>query len=458
VSAAPRRALLVTSVASLLVALDSLAVTTALPAIAPGEEALGARAWVVNAYTLAVAAGIVPATALGDRLGRRRAFTAGLALFTAASACCALAPGTGALLAARALQGLGAASVAPLGLAILTAAYPDGRRGTALGLWGGAGGLGVAAGPLLGAALTQALGWHWIFWANLPVGLAALALCGGLPDPRGGPARPDWRGVVTLTGAAGAGMEGLTLAAGPGWTARGTLAALAGALLLLAAFGTTQRRCARPLVPRRVLRAPGVLAGTATWVLMTATISAATFLVAQFFQEARGDQPLAAGAHLLPWTVAPLLVAPWAGALADRVGCRPVLAAGMLAQGVGLAWFAAAAGPTVPYARLAGPLLLAGLGIAAAMPVAVGAALGGLPPEDLGVATGAASTVQRLGGGAGVAVSAAVFAACGSLAGPAGYTAGFRPALAAAAALSMAGVLTALRVGRPVGAAAVAAP
>jgi MFS family permease len=178
-------ALVPTSAAFFMVALDALVVITALPAI---HRDLGGSVstleWTVNAYTLSFAAGIITAAAIGDRLGRRRVYVAGLLLFTMASAACALAPSAGTLIAARAVQGIGAAIVTPLSLTILTAAWPAQRRGAIVGIWGGIAGLAVAAGPLVGGAVVQGLNWHWIFWVNVPIGLAAA------PAPRSSSANP----------------------------------------------------------------------------------------------------------------------------------------------------------------------------------------------------------------------------------------------------------------------------
>ncbi len=443
----PRWTLALTCVAGFMVGLDALVVTTALPVIAADLHAgLDARQWVVTAYVLAYAVGIVPASALGDRFGRRRVFVTGLAVFTAASAGCALAAGPGALLAARAVQGLGAATVLPLSLTILTTAFPATRRGTVLGVWGGVGGLAVATGPLIGAVLTAAAGWHAIFWINVPVGLACAVLAARhLPESRGEPAPLDLPGMALLGGGVLAVSWGLARSGTSGWTA----GALAAGALLVAGFAARQRRSPSALLPPRLLRAKGFAAAGATAVLLTATINAATFFIAQFFQEAQEVPPLQAGLRLLPWTLTPLVVAPLAGALTDRLGCRPVLAAGMLAQGLGLGWFALAAAADAGYPALAGPLLLAGVGISAALPASVTAALSVVRGPDVGRASGATATLQRLGAGLGIAVTAAVFAAHGSLAGPAAFVAGFRPALAVAAGLSLLGALTALGVDRP---------
>src|SRR6516162_1888989 len=169
--------LALTSVAFFMVALDALVVVTALPAIHRDiGGSISTLEWTVNAFTLTYAAGIITAAALGDRLGRRLIFILGLALFTASSIACALAPTAEFLIAARAMQGIGAAMVMPVSLTILTTAFPAERRGTIVGIWGGIGGLAVAAGPLVGGAITQGLSWHWIFWVNVPIGLVAALL------------------------------------------------------------------------------------------------------------------------------------------------------------------------------------------------------------------------------------------------------------------------------------------
>ena len=444
----PRWVLALTCLASFMVGLDALVVTTALPAIGADLRAgLDARQGVVTAYLLAYAVGIVPAAALGDRYGRRRVFTLGLTVFAAASAGCALATGPAALLAWRAVQGLGAAAVMPLSLTILSAAYPAARRGAVLGLWGGAGGLAVASGPLVGAALTDAAGWHAIFWLTVPVGLVCAALSAArLPESRAAVRRADGVGLALLAASVMALAWGLARAGSATGPDAAGAAALAVGIVLAAGFAARQRRSPAPLLPPRLLRAPRFAAAAGTAVLLTATINAATFFVAQFFQEAQGEPPLAAGLRLLPWTLTPLAVSPLAGALSDRVGRRSVLVAGMLAQGLGLGWFALAATPDAGYPALAGPLLLAGIGISAALPSSATAALGAVPPADLGTASGAVSTAQRLGAGLGVALTAAVFAAHGSLGSAEGYAAGFRPALAVAAGLSLLGAITALAV------------
>ncbi len=211
-----------------MVALDALVVSTALPAIQHSLHAgLSTLEWTVNAYGLTYAAGIIAAAALGDRLGRRRVFAGGLALFTAASAACALAPDAGLLLAARAVQGVGAAAVMPLSLTILASAFPAERRGAVVGIWGGIGGLAIAAGPLIGGAITQGIDWHWIFWVNVPIGLVASVLSlARLVESRGASTQIDLAGLGLVTAGAVALVWALVRAHDVGWSSAQTLGVL----------------------------------------------------------------------------------------------------------------------------------------------------------------------------------------------------------------------------------------
>jgi EmrB/QacA subfamily drug resistance transporter len=443
-----RWTLALTSVAFFMVALDNLVVTTALPAIRSDIGAsLGTLEWTVNAYGLTSAAGIITAAALGDRYGRRRLFAAGLALFTVASAACALAPTAGLLIAARAVQGLGAAIIMPLSLTLLTGAFPPHRRGTVVGVWGGVAGLAVASGPLVGGAVTEHLDWHWIFWLNVPIGVAVTALSTRrLAESRGPATRLDLPGVGLVSGGAIAVLWGLVRAGDAGWDSPEVAGSLALGVLLLAGFVGWERRVAQPMLPVRLFRNPGFAAANTTGFMMVAALYAAAFLVAQYFQTGLGFSPLGTGLRLLPWTVTPLLVAPFAGALADRIGPRRVMVAGMLLQGAGLAWFAAVAGAHVAYPALVGPFLVAGVGVSMALPATPAAVLGAVAPADMGKASGTGNTLQRFGGAFGIAATAAVFAANGHLGTAAGFVEGLRPALAVAATFSVLGALSALGV------------
>ena len=444
----PLAALAVTSIAFFMVTLDSLVVMTALPAL---HRELGGGLstldWTVNAYLLTFAAGVVPAAALGDRYGRRRVYAAGLLLFALASAACAAAPGVGALIAARALQGLGAAAIAPLSLTILTAAFPASRRGAIVGIWGGLGGLAVAAGPLVGGAVTEGLSWHWIFWVNVPIGLAAAGLASLLlVESRGAPTRLDPLGVLLIAAGSGLVAWGLVRAAGSGWLDPVVLGALAAGLALVVVFAAWEGRAVEPMLPLRLFLAPGFGAAVGTSFLLTGSIFSAAFLMAQYFQLGLGYSPLATGLRFLPWTATPLVVAPLAGLASDRLGRRGVMATGLVLQALGLAWVALVAGAATGYLELVAPLVIAGVGISMALPTAPAAALSAVAAVDMGKASGVTSTMQRLGGVFAVALVSAVFGAGTHLDSAAQVSAALRPALAVSALLSVLGALCALAV------------
>jgi len=440
--------LVLTSLAFFMVALDALVVVTALPAIQRELHAsLSMLEWTVNAFTLAFAAGIITAAAFGDRLGRRRVFVSGLILFTAASAACALAPTATLLIAARAIQGVGAAMVMPLSLTILVSAFPPERRGAVVGIWGGLGGLAIASGPLVGGAVTQGLDWHWIFWVNVPIGIVAAVLARlQLGESHGPATRLDLPAAALVSGGAIAIIWGLIRTGDVGWGSPEVIASLTVGAVLIAGFLLWERRATDPMLPLRLFASRGFAAANATGFLMAGAIFSAAFLISQYFQFALGYSPLATGLRLLPWTVTPLIVSPLAGVLSDRIGRRPVLVVGMVLQGVGLAWIAAIAAAGAGYGQFVVPLIIAGIGISMAMPIASTAVLSAVAPHDMGKASGVNSTLQRFGAAFAIAVAAAVFTANGHLGTAVSFTSGFRPALTVVAGLSVLGAITALAV------------
>ena len=445
----PAVSLLLTSVAFFMVALDALVVITALPAIhAQLGGSLTTLEWTVNAYGLAFAAGIVTASALGDRLGRRRLYVAGLILFSAASAACALAPTAATLIGARAVQGVGAAIVTPLSLTILTSSFPAAKRGAVVGIWGGIAGLAVAGGPLVGGAVVQ-LSWHWIFWINVPIGIAAaIASARLLPESYGPARRLDLPALPLIAGAAMALTWGLVRAGQAGWGSTQTVALLAGGAALLAGFILRERVAADPMVPLRLFRSRTFTAANTATFLQSGAIFSAAFLTTEYFQLGLGYGPLATGLRLLPWTATPMIVAPLAGSLADRIGTRPLLVTGLALQAAGLAWCAAIASASGGYAQFVAPLIIAGVGISMSIPTSASAALGAVPPAEVGTASGVNNTMGRFGGAFGVAIVTAVFTAHGSLASAAGVVAGYRPALVVSAVLSLAGSAAAVAISR----------
>jgi EmrB/QacA subfamily drug resistance transporter len=440
--------LALTSTAYFMVALDALVVVTALPRMQQDlHVGLSSLQWTVNSYGIAFAAGIVTAAALGDRFGRRRVFNFGLLLFTAASAACALAPNAGMLIAARTVQGLGGAIVLPLSLTILTTAFPAERRGRIVGIYGGLAGLAVAIGPLVGGAVTQSIDWQWIFWINVPIGLAAAALgMRLLPESHGTPKPLDPGGLVLVTGGVLALVWGLVRANDAGWSSGEVIAALAGGAALLGGFVAWEGRVAAPMVPLRLFRSPEFSYGNLTTFTMSGATFAAAFMVTQEFQFARGYSPLSTGLRLLPFFATPMFVAPIAGAVSDRVGRRPVIVTGLALQTIGFAWVAARGSLTTSWIELALALLVAGVGISMALPTVPTAVLSSVEEEEMGTASGVNYMAQRFGAVFAVAIATAAFSAYGHLGSPAAVTAGFKPAMWASAALALLAALSAIGI------------
>jgi EmrB/QacA subfamily drug resistance transporter len=431
--------------ASFMVVLDLLVVSTALSTI---RRDLGASVeqleWTVNAYTLSFAVLLMTASALGDRFGRRRLFAAGLGLFAAASAVCALSPTAGALIAARAVQGAGAATILPLALAVLNTAFPPERRGWAMGIYGGVTGLAALLGPVLGGAITQGISWQWIFWINVPIAVLAIPLVlARVPESFGPAAGLDLRGLA-LGGVAALGLVwGLVRGNAAGWGSFEVLAALIGGAAFAVAFALAERRARSPMLPMRLFRSRAFFAGNATIFLLNASLTGGVFLMAQFLQVGLGQRPLAAGLGMLPWGIAPFLIGPRAGAMVDRIGERPLIAGGLVLQTIGLAWISLVAGAEMHYMELVAPMTVAGVGFSMALPAVTKAVVGAVAMEDIGKASGAFSTMRQLGGAFGVAILVAVFAAAGSYGSPQAFSDGFVPAIGAAAGLALAGAVAA---------------
>jgi EmrB/QacA subfamily drug resistance transporter len=438
----------VVSAAIFMITLDNLVVATALPSIrADLGASLESLEWTVNAYTLSFAVLLLPAAALGDRFGRRRTFIAGLALFTASSAAAALAPSTDSLVAARAVQGAGAAVIAPLSLTLLAGAVPAAKRGLALGAWSGVSGLGVALGPVVGGAVVEGLDWTWIFWINVPVGLTLIAAAPRVLRESHGPAdRLDLPGVVL----AGAGLLALTFAAVEagerGWGSAFVVTLLAGGAALLGAFVAWERRTPAPMLPLRFFRNRAFAATNGVSFAMTFGVFGAIFFFAQFFQTAQGYSPWEAGVRTLPWTAMPMLVAPLAGLFSDRIGSRPLMATGLALQAVAVGWIASISDPAMSYASLVVPLVLGGAGMGLVFAPAANAVLGAVRPEEAGQASGANNAIRELGGVFGVAVLASVFAGAGSYASPEAFNDGLVAAAWVGSAVLAAGALVALLV------------
>ena len=430
--------LALTSTAYFMVVLDSVVVITALPRMQHSlHVSLSSLQWTLNAYGIAFAAGIITAAALGDRLGRRRIFTFGLALFTAASVACALAPSASELIAARTVQGLGGAIVLPLSLTILTTAFPVERRGMIVGIYGGLAGLAVAMGPIVGGAVTQGIDWHWIFWINVPIGAAAVVLgLRLLPESYGAPERLDLVGVGLVTGGVVSLVWALSRANDAGWASVEVMGTLVAGLVLLGAFVRWEGVAAEPMVPLQMFAGRDFALGNLTTFLMSGAIFGAGLLVTEEFQLARHDSPVAAGVRLLPFFATPMFVAPIAGALSDRVGRRPIIVAGLSLLSAGFVWVAWRGSLGTSWIELVLALLIAGIGISMALPTVPTAVLSDVAPQQMGKASGINYMAQRFGAVFAVAIGTAVFNAYGGLGDPELVTQGFRPAMWACTALA----------------------
>jgi EmrB/QacA subfamily drug resistance transporter len=353
----------------------------------------------------------------------------------------------GILIAARAMQGIGAALVMPISLTILTAAFPAQRRGAIVGIWGGIAGLAVAGGPLIGGAVTQGFDWHWIFWVNVPIGIAAAVMSVlRLHESHGAKTRLDLPAVALVSGGAMGIVWALVRASDAGWGSVETIGTFTAGVLLMIGFVAWESRAVEPMLPLRLFRSRTFVAANLTAFLMIAALFSAAFLASQYFQFVLRQSPFDTGLRFLPWTATPILVAPAAGALSDRIGRRPLMFTGMALQGVGLVWLAATATTTSPYSQLVLPLLVGGIGVSMAIPTAATAVVSSVALPDIGKASGVNSTLQRFGGVFGIAVVSVVFASFGHIGTPDSYLAGFRPALAVAGGLSLIGALVALGV------------
>ena len=435
-----------TAIGSMMAALDTLVVASALDTI---RLDLGASVeqleWTVNAYNLSFAVLLVTAAALGDRFGRRRMYATGLTLFAVASAACALAPSAGSLIAFRVLQGAGAAFILPLGLTLLTVAFPPDKRGAAIGMFSAVTGIAVALGPLVGGAVVDGIAWEWIFWLNVPIGLIAAPLVlMRLRESRGSDTGLDVPGLALITGAALGIVWGLVRSSIVGWGSAEVVLTLLGGLGLLAAFVAWERQAPEPMIPMRFFRSRAFSAGNAAIFFTIASLFSCVFLFSQFMQAALGYAPLEAGLRLMPWTITFILIAPAAGALVDRVGERPLMAAGLTLQSIALGWLALIADAGMSYGELLPPLVLGGIGVSMAIPAGQTAAVVEMSDGELGKASAANSTMRELGGVFGIALVVAVFGAAGGYASASEFTDGFVPAVAVAGGLALLGAIVAL--------------
>ena len=443
----PRRGwtLAIVSIGLFMMVLDNLVVNVALPSI---RHDLGASIqtleWTANSYILAYAVLLLTGAALGDRLGRKRMFIGGIALFTVGSAAAALSPTIGFLIAARATQGVAAALVTPLTLTLLAEAFPPEQRGLALGVWSGISGIGVALGPLVGGALTQVASWHWIFWVNVPIGIALIPLAATrLVESRGEVKRLDLPGLALVsTGLFGV-VYGLVRSQSLGWSSSEVVVSLAAGTALLVAFIWQELRTSEPMLPMSFFANRSFAVTNAVSIAMYFGMFGSIFFLSQFLQNVLHNSPLQAGVKLLVWTGAVMVVSPVAGFMSERYGSRLFMVAGLGLQAIALGMLAMLASVDQTYASMVIPFVLAGSGMALVFAPSANAVLSSVRTAQTGQASGATNAIRELGGVLGIAVLATVFTSHGSYTTPQAYVSGLVPAMWVGVAVLAAGALIA---------------
>ncbi|GGY48167.1 DHA2 family efflux MFS transporter permease subunit [Streptomyces tanashiensis] len=434
--------------AQFMLILDVTVVNVALPAVAADLD-LGRTAltWVVTAYTLCFGGLMLLGGRLADALGARRVLLTGLALFTAASLACGLAPNAAVLLSGRVAQGIGAALLSPAALALVTTTFHGAERAKALGVWAAIGGTGSAVGVLLGGALTAGPGWPWIFYANVPTGLALLAV---LPRvlPRDTVARRaghlDVPGALLVTTATGALVYGLVRTGDHGWTSAGTLLPLLGAVALYAAFAATERRTRTPLMDLRMLTRRPVVAGSLLMLVATALLISFFFLGSLRLQRVHGLDAFRTGLLFLPVALTTAIGAHLGSRLVTTAGPRACATGGMALAAAGCLPLALVSATADPWTTLLPALATAALGLGAVFVTATTTALGLIPAHEAGLASGIVNTFHELGGTLGVALASTLALGAGAT----GFTTAFTLCALTAAAAALTAPLLVPR-GRP---------
>ena len=406
-------ALILLCVAQFVVVLDASIVNVALPSIGSALDFSQSNlAWVVNAYVLTFGGFLLLGGRMADLLGRRRVFMGGLVLFALASLVGGFAQSEGWLIAARAVQGLGAALLSPAALSIITTTFSDGaERNKALGVWGAVAGSGGAAGVLLGGVLTDGLGWEWVLWVNVPIGLIAAAVTPSLiAESRSDNERRhfDLAGAVSVTAGLSVLVYALVDATDAGWGSTQTLGLLAVSAALLAAFVAVERRSAAPLVPFGIFRLRTLTGANVVGLLVGASLFSMFFFISLYMQQVLGYSAIKAGLSYLPLAITIIVAAGVASQLVTRVGFKPVLMTGMAFIAAGLIWFGQVSVGGGYVSDILGPSLLAAVGLGFAfVPVTI-AAMAGVPERDAGLASGLINTAQQIGGALGLAVLATI--------------------------------------------------
>src|SRR5438105_1213028 len=443
-------ALALLCVAQFVVVLDASIVNVALPTIGRALHfSESSLPWVVNAYVLTFGGFLLLGGRAADLLGRRRVFMAGLVLFALASLLGGLATTSGQLIAARAVQGVGAALLSPAALSIVATTFADGaERNKALGVWGAVAGSGGAAGVLLGGALTQGPGWQWVLWVNVPIGLAAAAIAPMLiAESRSETRRRhfDLAGAVSVTAGLSTLVYALVDANNAGWGSVQTIALLAVSAALLGAFVLIEQRSSDPVVPFSIFRLRTVTGANVVGLLTGASLFSMFFFISLYMQQVLGYDAIKAGLSYLPLAISIILSAGIASALVTRVGFKSILATGMALIAGGLVWFSQISAHGGFTADILGPSLLAAVGLGFAFVPGTIAAVSGVSDREQGLASGMINTAQQVGGALGLAILSAIsISVIGSSHDPLVLTRGFQDAFLAGAAIAALGLIASL--------------
>ena len=406
-------ALALLATAQFVVVLDASIVNVALPTIGEALDFSQSNlAWVVNAYILTFGGFLLLGGRIADLLGRRRVFMGGLVLFALASLAGGLANSEGQLIAARAVQGLGAAILSPAALSIVTTTFRDGaERNKALGVWGAVAGSGGAAGVLLGGVLTDTLGWEWVLWVNVPIGLIAAALAPSLIAESRAESETrhfDVAGALTVTAGLSLLVYALVDATDAGWGSTQTVGLLGASAALLAAFVAVELRSASPLVPFGIFRLRTLTGANVVGVLTGASLFSMFFFISLYMQQVLGFSAIEAGFAYLPLALTIIVSAGIASALTTRIGFKPVLIAGMLSIAGGLVWFSQVSVGGSFLGDILGPSLLAAVGLGFVFVPQTIAAVAGVQNREAGLASGLINTSQQIGGALGLAILATI--------------------------------------------------
>lgn len=438
--------LLISSIASFMVSLDSQVVNMALNTLRLSfNVSIESLQWTVNAYNLSFAVLLLTGAALGERFGRKQIFISGLALFTLASIACAISPTIEWLITARVIQGAGAAMVTPLAMTLLGSAFLGGARAKALGIFSAVTGLAVLSGPVVGGAITQGLSWRWIFWINLPIGIMGiLSTLKRIEKTEPSSATLDFRGVLLIAlGVLGV-VWGLMRGNDAGWTSLEVVGSFIVGIVFSGLFIRTELKERYPMLPMGMFRSKNFSLGNFAGFTLFATLFATLFFLAQFLQNVKGYDPFSAGLHLLPWTATLFVIAPIAGKLIKRLGERPLIAVGLLLQAIGLAWIGCIASVDMPYESFIAPFIIAGIGVSLAMPALQHIVLESVERHHIGKASGVFNTFRFLGGVFGVAIGVVLFSAAGNYLTAKNFSDGFSVAMLGSSLLAFIGAVASL--------------